>query len=130
MKKATLIIAKVLSLLVGIIFLAISIFEFLILIRGEASLFEDSTSATWLYLIRGIASLMTFLLSLSLLVFPKSKTHLVNLIASSGILTIVCLSYLLMELYIYITLVLIGLICWIIFLITYISSLKMKDKIS
>lgn len=96
------IIGKTIAMIIGSFFLIIAVFEFLILFRGEASLFESGASAIWVYLLRGIASLSCFLLALSLFLFPKTEKPLATLFASTGIAIIVALSYLLLETYLYV----------------------------
>lgn len=126
MRKALRIIGKSLCLLVGVVFLLLSVFEFLILIRGETSLFENQAAGTWLYLIRGIASLCCFLLALSLILFPKEKRPLANLLASSSILVIVAFSYLLMEIYVYMPLLILAIVAMVAFATDFILTKRNK----
>lgn len=124
MRKALRIISKVFSMVIGIIYLAMCLFEFMLVLRADASLFEDVASGTWLYVLRGLASLSAFLLSLSLLLFPKKDKALANLIASSGLAIITIVSYPLMETYVYIPLLVMSLLCLALFTIEFFLSKK------
>lgn len=126
MRKTLRIVSKTASMIVGVIFLIIAIFEFMILIRGETSLFEDTTAGTWLYLLRGFASLSCFLLALSLFLFPKTQKPLANLIATTGIALIATCSFLLMEMYLYIPLLVLAILSWVITSWEFVLSQKKK----